>query len=40
MNGKRVLLIVGGGLEAYKPCGLVRLLRRGGGEVPCVLTEG
>lgn len=38
--GPRILLIVGGGIAAYKSCELVRLIRRGGGEVTCVLTEG
>ncbi|MDR7100984.1 bifunctional phosphopantothenoylcysteine decarboxylase/phosphopantothenate--cysteine ligase CoaBC [Croceicoccus sp. BE223] len=37
---KRILLIVGGGIAAYKSCELVRLIRKGGGEVTCVLTEG
>ncbi len=40
MNGPRILLIVGGGIAAYKACELVRLIRRNGGEVTCVLTEG
>ena len=39
MNGPRVLLIVGGGIAAYKACELVRTIRKGGGEVTCVLTE-
>ena len=34
----KVLLIVGGGIAAYKSCELVRLIRRGGGDVTCVLT--
>lgn len=37
---KRVLLIVGGGIAAYKACELVRLLRKRGHAVRCVLTEG
>ena len=37
---KRVLLIVGGGIAAYKACELVRLLRKAGHQVRCVLTEG
>ncbi len=37
---KRILLIVGGGIAAYKACELVRLLRRRGHAVRCVLTEG
>ena len=36
----RILLIVGGGIAAYKACELVRLIRKAGGEVVCVLTEG
>lgn len=36
----RILLIVGGGIAAYKSCELVRLIRRSGGDVTCVLTEG
>lgn len=37
---KRVLLIVGGGIAAYKACELIRLLRKGGYGVRCVLTDG
>ncbi|MFN3434178.1 MAG: bifunctional phosphopantothenoylcysteine decarboxylase/phosphopantothenate--cysteine ligase CoaBC [Sphingomonas sp.] len=37
---KRVLLIVGGGIAAYKACELIRLLRKRGLAVRCVLTEG
>ena len=40
MSSPRILLIVGGGIAAYKSCELVRLIRKGGGEVSCVLTEG
>jgi phosphopantothenoylcysteine decarboxylase / phosphopantothenate---cysteine ligase len=40
MHGKRILLIVGGGIAAYKACELVRLIRKGGGSVRCVLTAG
>ncbi|MEW4449159.1 bifunctional phosphopantothenoylcysteine decarboxylase/phosphopantothenate synthase [Qipengyuania sp. JC766] len=36
----RILLIVGGGIAAYKSCELVRLIRKGGGSVTCVVTEG
>ena len=35
----RVLLIVGGGIAAYKSCELVRLLRKRGHSVRCVVTE-
>ena len=37
---KRVLLIVGGGIAAYKACELIRLIRKAGMAVTCVLTEG
>ena len=40
MNNKRILLIVGGGIAAYKACELIRLLRGAGATVTCVLTEG
>ncbi|HVR90713.1 MAG TPA: bifunctional phosphopantothenoylcysteine decarboxylase/phosphopantothenate synthase [Novosphingobium sp.] len=40
MSSPRILLIVGGGIAAYKACELVRLIRKGGGEVTCVLTGG
>ncbi len=36
----RLLLIVGGGIAAYKACELIRLARRAGHTVECVLTEG
>ncbi|MBS0502759.1 MAG: bifunctional phosphopantothenoylcysteine decarboxylase/phosphopantothenate--cysteine ligase CoaBC [Proteobacteria bacterium] len=37
---KRILLIVGGGIAAYKACELIRLIRKAGMSVRCVLTEG
>lgn len=40
MIAPRILLIVGGGIAAYKACELVRLIRKGGGSVTCVLTDG
>ena len=36
---KRVLLIVGGGIAAYKACELIRLLRKADIGVRCVLTD-
>ncbi|MEP2735621.1 MAG: bifunctional phosphopantothenoylcysteine decarboxylase/phosphopantothenate synthase [Erythrobacter sp.] len=36
----RILLIVGGGIAAYKSCELVRLIRKGGADVTCVVTNG
>ena len=35
----KILLIVGGGIAAYKACELIRLCRKAGIEVRCVLTE-
>jgi phosphopantothenoylcysteine decarboxylase/phosphopantothenate--cysteine ligase len=40
MVAPRILLVVGGGIAAYKACELVRLIKKGGGDVTCVLTEG
>jgi len=40
MSAPRILLIVGGGIAAYKACELVRLIRKAGGSTRCVLTEG
>ncbi len=39
MNGKRILLVIGGGIAAYKSCELIRLIRKAGGDVTCVLTK-
>ncbi|MXP40615.1 phosphopantothenoylcysteine synthase [Altererythrobacter soli] len=39
MAQPRILLIIGGGIAAYKSCELVRLIRKAGGEVTCVLTD-
>lgn len=36
----RILLIVGGGIAAYKACELVRTIRKAGHAVRCVLTKG
>jgi phosphopantothenoylcysteine decarboxylase/phosphopantothenate--cysteine ligase len=40
MVAPRILLVVGGGIAAYKSCELVRLIKKGGGDVTCVLTDG
>ncbi|MBN8811803.1 MULTISPECIES: bifunctional phosphopantothenoylcysteine decarboxylase/phosphopantothenate--cysteine ligase CoaBC [unclassified Sphingomonas] len=37
---QRILLIVGGGIAAYKACELIRLCRKAGIAVKCVLTAG
>ncbi|OYX67343.1 MAG: peptidase [Sphingomonadales bacterium 32-64-17] len=39
MAEPRILLVIGGGIAAYKSCELVRLIRKGGGDVTCVLTD-
>ena len=39
MQGKRILLIVSGGIAAYKALELVRLLNREGAQVRAVMTE-
>ena len=40
MNGKRILLIVGGGIAAYKSLDLVRRLKERGASVRAILTKG
>ncbi|KPF84818.1 bifunctional phosphopantothenoylcysteine decarboxylase/phosphopantothenate synthase [Brevundimonas sp. AAP58] len=40
LNGRKILLIVGGGIAAYKALELVRMLRKAGAEVRSVLTDG
>ena len=39
MTEKRILLIIGGGIAAYKSIELIRLLRKSGHVVRCVLTR-
>jgi phosphopantothenoylcysteine decarboxylase/phosphopantothenate--cysteine ligase len=39
LHGKRILLIVAGGIAAFKSAELIRLLRGRGAAVRCVLTE-
>jgi phosphopantothenoylcysteine decarboxylase / phosphopantothenate---cysteine ligase len=40
LAGKRILLVIGGGIAAYKSLDLVRRLRERGAEVRCILTAG
>ena len=40
LHGKRVLLIIRGGIAAYKSLELIRLLRKNGLAVRCILTRG
>ncbi|MEM0943073.1 MAG: bifunctional phosphopantothenoylcysteine decarboxylase/phosphopantothenate--cysteine ligase CoaBC [Pseudomonadota bacterium] len=39
MQGKRILLIIGGGIAAYKSLDLIRQIRKAGGEVTPVMTR-
>ncbi len=39
MQGRRILLIIGGGVAAYKSLELIRLIRKAGGAVTPVLTR-
>ncbi len=38
LRGKRVLLIIGGGIAAYKCLELIRLITKAGGSTRCILT--
>lgn len=40
ISGSRILLIISGGIAAYKSLELIRLIRRNGGAVRCILTHG
>lgn len=40
MAGKTILLIITGGIAAYKALTLIRLLKKAGYRAPCVLTAG
>ncbi|WP_279358686.1 bifunctional phosphopantothenoylcysteine decarboxylase/phosphopantothenate--cysteine ligase CoaBC [Methylobacterium indicum] len=40
LDGKRILLVIGGGIAAYKSLDLIRRLRERGASVRCVLTKG
>lgn len=39
-KGPKILLVVGGGIAAFKALELVRLVRKAGGDVTCVVTKG
>jgi len=39
LNGKRILLVIGGGIAAYKALDLIRRLKERGGAVRCILTK-
>ncbi|MGZ9096812.1 MAG: bifunctional phosphopantothenoylcysteine decarboxylase/phosphopantothenate--cysteine ligase CoaBC [Micavibrio sp.] len=40
LSGKNILLIISGGIAAYKSLELIRLLKKSGAGVRCILTEG
>ena len=40
VQGRKILLIVSGGIAAYKAIELIRLIRKQGGHVTCILTRG
>ncbi|MFA5591881.1 MAG: bifunctional phosphopantothenoylcysteine decarboxylase/phosphopantothenate--cysteine ligase CoaBC [Micavibrio sp.] len=40
LNGKKILLIISGGIAAYKSLELIRLLKKDGASVRCILTRG
>jgi phosphopantothenoylcysteine decarboxylase / phosphopantothenate---cysteine ligase len=40
LQGRTILLIISGGIAAYKSLDLIRRLRDQGAEVPCILTDG
>lgn len=40
LDGRRILLVIGGGIAAYKSLDLIRRLRERGASVRCVLTQG
>lgn len=39
LSNRRILLIIGGGIAAYKSLDLIRRLRERGGQVRCILTK-
>src|SRR5690606_6077978 len=40
LDGKRILLVISGGIAAYKSLDLIRRLRERGAAVRCILTRG
>lgn len=40
LKDKSILLIISGGIAAYKSLELIRLIRKSGGQVRCILTKG
>jgi phosphopantothenoylcysteine decarboxylase/phosphopantothenate--cysteine ligase len=40
LQNKKILLIIAGGIAAYKALELIRLIRKSGGDVTCILSNG
>lgn len=40
LDGKKILLVISGGIAAYKALELIRLLKKAGAGVRCILTQG
>lgn len=40
LQGKKILLIISGGIAAYKSLELIRILKKNNADVKCILTEG
>lgn len=40
LENKRILLVISGGIAAYKSLDLIRLITKNGGDVRCILTKG
>ena len=40
LENKNILLVISGGIAAYKSLELIRLIRKSGGTVRCILTSG
>ena len=40
LKDKKILLVISGGIAAYKSLELIRLIRKDGGDVRCILTSG
>lgn len=40
LSNKKILLIISGGIAAYKTLDLIRMITKNSGEVQCVLTQG
>ena len=40
LENKTILLVISGGIAAYKSLELIRMIRKSGGDVRCILTKG